>query len=139
MKNLKTLALSLMTAALAATCLTGCGKANTEAAVQNERYVIVWNVEAATGEEAEETETVEDEPLVWCYQHITVWNAQTDMVLYEREGYMNISRNDDSELVITTKTGEDTCDEDRVYLNEHTMYVVEDTTEDNLVSIENVK
>lgn len=59
---------------------------------------------------------------------LTVYNARTDTVILEAEGYMSISNNDSGELVCTVKTGESTYKKNYVYLNENTMYVVEDIT-----------
>ena len=59
---------------------------------------------------------------------ITVYNARTDKIILEAEGYMNISNNATNELVVTCKTGPDTYKKNYVYLNDYTMYVVEDIT-----------
>lgn len=57
---------------------------------------------------------------------ITVYNARTDKIILEAEGYMNISNNATNELVVTCKTGPNTYKKNYVYLNDYTMYVVED-------------
>ena len=59
---------------------------------------------------------------------ITVYNARTDKVILEAEGYMSISNNDNNELVCTVKVGPDTYRKNYIYLNDYTMYVVEDIT-----------
>lgn len=59
---------------------------------------------------------------------LTVYNARTDTVILEAEGYMSISNNSSGELVCTVKTGDNTYKKNYVYLNENTMYVVEDIT-----------
>ena len=59
---------------------------------------------------------------------LTVYNARTDKVIMETEGYMSISNNDKNELVCTVKTGPNTYRKNYVYLNDYTMYVVEDIT-----------
>jgi len=59
---------------------------------------------------------------------LTVYNARTDKVIMEAEGYMSISNNDKNELVCTVKTGPNTYRKNYVYLNDYTMYVVEDIT-----------
>ena len=59
---------------------------------------------------------------------ITVYNARTDTVVLEAEGYMSISNNDHNELVCTVKTGPDQYKVNYIYLNAETMYVVEDIT-----------
>lgn len=63
-----------------------------------------------------------------CCRKITVMNARTDKVMFEMEGYMNIDNNVNDELVVTFKTGPNTYKVNYVYLNEWTLYVVEDIT-----------
>lgn len=63
-----------------------------------------------------------------CERRITVYNARTDKVILDAEGYMSISNNDTNELVITVKTGANTYKKNYVYLNDYTMYAVEDIT-----------
>ena len=63
-----------------------------------------------------------------CERRITVYNARTDTVILVAEGYMDISNNASSELVITVKTGPDTYKKNYVYLNDYTLYVLEDIT-----------
>lgn len=63
-----------------------------------------------------------------CQRRITVYNARTDNVILEMEGCMDISNNENGELVVTVKTGADTYKKNYVYLNEYTLYVVEDIT-----------
>lgn len=63
-----------------------------------------------------------------CERKITVYNARTDMVILEAEGYMSISNNENGELVCTVKTGAGEYKKNYIYLNEYTMYVVEDIT-----------
>lgn len=57
---------------------------------------------------------------------ITVYNARTDKVILEAEGYMSISNNSTSELVVTCKTGKNEYKKNYIYLNNYTLYVVED-------------
>lgn len=59
---------------------------------------------------------------------ITVYNARTDLIVMEMEGYMSISNNSTSELVVTCKTGASKYKKNYVYLNEYVIYVVEDIT-----------
>lgn len=59
-------------------------------------------------------------------RRVTVWNARTDNVIMYIEGYINISNNSTDELVITAKVGADSYKKNYVYLNDYTMYVVED-------------
>ena len=63
-----------------------------------------------------------------CERRITVYNERTDKVIFEAEGYMDISNNTTNELVITCKTGANKYKKNYVYLNEYTMYAVEDIT-----------
>lgn len=59
---------------------------------------------------------------------LTVYNARTDMIVLEEEGYMSISNNSHNELVCTVKVGPNQYKVNYIYLNEYTMYVVEDIT-----------
>ena len=59
---------------------------------------------------------------------ITVYNARTDTIVMEAEGYMSISNNSNNELVCTVKVGPDRYKVNYIYLNQYTMYVVEDIT-----------
>lgn len=61
-----------------------------------------------------------------CERRVTVWNARTDNVIMYIEGYINISNNSANELVVTAKVGEDRYKKNYVYLNDYTLYVVED-------------
>lgn len=63
-----------------------------------------------------------------CERKITVYNARTDRIILEAEGYMSISNNANGELVCTVKTGPNEYKKNYIYLNEYTMYVVEDIT-----------
>lgn len=61
-----------------------------------------------------------------CERKITVYNARTDKIILEAEGYMSISNNSSNELVCTVKTGPNEYKMNYIYLNDYTMYVVED-------------
>ena len=63
-----------------------------------------------------------------CERRITVYNARTDNVILTVEGYMSVSNNNSSELVVTCKTGNNEYKKNYVYLNDYTLYVVEDVT-----------
>ena len=63
-----------------------------------------------------------------CERRITVYNARTDNIVLEAEGYMSISNNTSGELVVTVKTGPSTYKQNYIYLNSYTLYVVEDIT-----------
>lgn len=63
-----------------------------------------------------------------CERRITVYNARTDTIILTVEGYMSISNNSSSELVVTCKIGDNEYKKNYVYLNDYTLYVVEDIT-----------
>lgn len=63
-----------------------------------------------------------------CERRVTVYNARTDKVILEIEGYMDVSNNSYDELVITCKVGHNEYKKNYVYLNEYTLYVIEDIT-----------
>ena len=57
---------------------------------------------------------------------LTVINARSDKPVLEMVGYFSISNNDDNELVVTLETGQNEYKVNYVYLNEWTIYTVED-------------
>lgn len=59
-------------------------------------------------------------------RRITVYNARTDLIILEMEGYMSLSNNSTNELVVTCMTGPSQYKKNYVYLNEYVIYVVED-------------
>lgn len=61
-----------------------------------------------------------------CERRVTVYNARTDNIIMYIEGYIDISNNDTDELVVTAKVGENEYKKNYVYLNDYTLYVVED-------------
>ena len=63
-----------------------------------------------------------------CERRITVYNARTDTIIFEAEGYMSVSNNTTNELVITCKTGPNEYKKNYVYLNAYTLYAIEDIT-----------
>ena len=63
-----------------------------------------------------------------CERRITVYNARTDKIILETEGYMSVSNNSSNELVVTIKTGPTSYKKNYIYLNAYTMYAVEDIT-----------
>lgn len=63
-----------------------------------------------------------------CERKITVYNARTDMIILECEGYLSLSNNASNELVVTIKTGPEEYRKNYIYLNDYTLYVVEDIT-----------
>lgn len=66
-----------------------------------------------------------------CLRKITVYNARTDLIVMEMEGFMSLSNNATNELVVTCKTGENEYKKNYIYLNEYVIYVVEDITGTN--------
>ena len=63
-----------------------------------------------------------------CLRKITVYNARTDLIIMEMEGYMSLSNNTTNELVVTCKTDVNEYRKNYIYLNEYVIYVVEDIT-----------
>ena len=63
-----------------------------------------------------------------CLRKITVYNARTDLIVMEMEGYMSLSNNGSRELVVTCMTGANEYKKNYVYLNDYVIYVVEDIT-----------
>ena len=63
-----------------------------------------------------------------CERRLTVYNARTDLIIMTVEGYMNISNNTSNELVCTVKVGANEYKKNYIYLNDYTLYVVEDIT-----------
>ena len=61
-----------------------------------------------------------------CLRRIRVYNARTDSVILDMEGYMSISNSLQDELVVTCKVGDKLYKKNYVYLNDYTLYVVED-------------
>lgn len=59
-------------------------------------------------------------------RRVTVYNARTDKIIMYIEGYISISNNSSNELVVTAKVGNDVYKKNYVYLNDYTLYVVED-------------
>lgn len=60
---------------------------------------------------------------------ITVYNARTDLIVMELEGYMSLSNNTTNELVVTCMTGPNQYKKNYIYLNDFVIYVVEDITD----------
>lgn len=102
MKHIKSIILILI-AMVALLCLTGCTEADR----------VNYNI----SKQADYFESV---------RRVTVYNARTDKVILEVEGNMSISNNASSELVVTCKVGENQYKKNYVYLNDYTLYIVED-------------
>lgn len=60
------------------------------------------------------------------YRRLTVINARTDTVLMTMEGTFSLQNNDTSELEIIVEVANHQYQKHFVYLNEYTLYVVED-------------
>lgn len=61
-----------------------------------------------------------------CLRRITVYNARTDFIICELEGYMSLANNSTNELIVTCKVGDNKYKKNYIYLNSYTLYVVED-------------
>lgn len=59
-------------------------------------------------------------------RRISVINMRTDTPLFELTGRFSLSNNDTNELAITVETGPNEYKKHYIYLNDWTMYVVED-------------
>ena len=59
-------------------------------------------------------------------RRIVVINARTDKPIFELKGYFAISNNNNSELVVTCEIEKDKYQVHYIFLNEWTLYVVED-------------
>lgn len=59
---------------------------------------------------------------------LTVINARTDTVLLELTGTFALQNNNDNELEVIIETAKGKYRKDLVYLNDYTMYVVEDVS-----------
>lgn len=57
---------------------------------------------------------------------LTVLNARTDTILLELTGTFALKNNEENELEVILETEEGKYQKDYVYLNDYTMYVVED-------------
>ena len=95
----------LLVLVLACSCFTGCSEAS--------------NVNHNLSQAADNFEVV---------RKITVYNARTDLIIMEMEGFMSLANNGASELVVTCRTGENEYKKNYVYLNDYVIYVVEDIT-----------
>lgn len=61
-------------------------------------------------------------------RRLSVINARTDKPILELIGYFSLSNNSDNELVITLEVAENQYKVDYVYLNNWTIYTVEDVS-----------
>lgn len=102
---MKKIIIFAITLVLLATCLVGCSEAQ--------------KVNYNMSKQADYFE---------CERRITVYNARTDTVIFVAEGFMSISNDSTNELVVTFKTGQNQYKKNYIYLNDWTLYVVEDIT-----------
>lgn len=105
----KRILLAIMAAVIATGILTGC----------SESYKVSQNV----SQEADNFNVT---------RKLTVINARTDTVLLELTGTFALQNNEDNELEVIIKTAEGKYRKDLVYLNDYTMYVVEDISGANV-------
>jgi hypothetical protein len=113
-RNAKTI-IKTATAIICIACILLCSAMLTSCYVGSEADKVNYNI----SRQAEYFE---------CERRITVYNARTDKVVFVAEGYMNVSNNSTDELVVTFKVGANEYKKNYVYLNEYTLYVVEDIT-----------
>ena len=59
-------------------------------------------------------------------RRITVFNIRTDTVLLQMTGYIALKNNDHNELVVLAEVEKGVYQKHFIYLNEYTMYTVED-------------
>lgn len=65
-------------------------------------------------------------------RRLEVINARTDTPLFELIGNFSLSNNSDNELVVTVELENGTYKKHYIYLNEYTMYIVEDLNGSNV-------
>lgn len=65
-------------------------------------------------------------------RRITVINSRTDTILLQLTGNFSLSNNDVDELIITNELEDGTYQKHYIYLNEYTLYVVEDLSGANV-------
>lgn len=92
--------------AMACACLSGCaiGRESKKATYNVQKEADNFNVE----------------------RRLSVINMRSDKPILELIGYFSISNNAENELVVTSEVGDRTYKVDYVYLNDWTMYTVED-------------
>lgn len=95
--------IAMLLAVVMAVSLTRC----------RESDVVSWNV----SKEADSFDVA---------RRITVINARTDRVVFELEGVFALKNSSYNELTVICKTGENEYKKHYVYLNEYTLYFVED-------------
>lgn len=104
MKNIKVAAISLLLI-VAAVCMTGCSQASR----------VSWNV----SQQANNFNVV---------RRLAVINARTDKPIFEMVGTFSLSNTSTNELEIICEVAPGQYKKHYVYLNEWTLYVVEDVS-----------
>lgn len=107
-RNIKNIGIAFLLTAIFATsifCLSGC--------LYREADKVNYNLS-------------KDADYFNCERRITVYNARTDKIIFVAEGYMALSNNSTNEIVATFKVGANEYKKNYIYLNEYTLYVVED-------------
>ncbi len=94
---------ALLAVACCCVAFTGCGRESDRARYNVQKEADYFNVE----------------------RRLTVINARSDKPILEMVGYFSISNNN-NELVVTLETGQNEYKVNYVYLNEWTIYTVED-------------
>lgn len=61
-------------------------------------------------------------------RRIVVYNARTDKVVFELIGNFSLQNNSNNELEVICEVGNNTYKKHFIYLNEYTLYVVEDVS-----------
>lgn len=61
-------------------------------------------------------------------RRVIVYNARTDKIILEIEGYIDIENSGHDELAIMARVGDGMYKKNYVYLNDYTLYTVEDIT-----------
>lgn len=102
MKKVISIAVSLVVLIWGLLCLAGCSEAD--------------RVNSNISKQADYFESE---------RRVTMYNARTDKIIMYIEGYISIS-NSTNELVVIAKVGGSTYKKNYVYLNDYTLYVVED-------------
>lgn len=93
--------------------MTGCGQA--EHYYNSEACIAKWDLKNAANN-------------FDVMRRITVLNTRTDSIVLQIEGYFSLSNNTNGELEVTLKEDNGNYRIDYIYLNENTMYVIEDIT-----------
>lgn len=105
MKKIKSIFISVLAIMCCIVCFAGCRESD-RATYNVQKQADYFNVE----------------------RRLTVINARTDKPILEMVGYFSVSNNSNNELVVTLETGHGEYKVNYVYLNEWTIYTVEDVS-----------